>query len=154
MGESGNSSEIDLQNCQVIVENVVYNLNPEHFRIDDTILDIELCKIGSSLLEYGSLEAISRTELGRKEAEIERIAALVDAAIRADAAASGEKLTENRIKAQVLLNQNYIAALKEKEKIQTSCQTLRWAMVSLQKKCDCLITLGYRERSLIKSDAY
>ena len=147
MGTSGNS-------CEVIVEGVVYTLDPSHFQIDDTILDIELCKIGSSLLEYGSLEAMSRTELGRKEAEIERLAAEIDAAIRADAAANGEKLTETRIKGQVLLNQHYIAALKEKEKIQTSCQTLRWAMVSLQKKCDCLITLGYREKSLIKSDAY
>lgn len=130
---------------------VAYDFDPKHFSTDDEEIDLELCNIGKLLLNYGEIEAALRFEVGKGEANLERVGALVDADIRNKAT---EKLTEPKIKNKVVLSEPYKAAKESVNISRRNHAMARWAMVALQQKSECLRALAYRDRALGRADAH
>jgi hypothetical protein len=131
-----------------------FDFDERHFTIDQSDLDSDLCRIGAIMLEYGQIEAYLRVEVDRKSADLERTYADLDNNIRLNAKAQGEKITENKIKNTVLLNPLFSAKLEELRSSKQNHALIRWAMTALQSKRDCLISFSYRERQLMKAEAY
>ena len=131
---------------------VEVELDEQDFSIDETQVDATLCSMGKLILGYGQIEAEVKLRAGRLHAELERVKALLDTQVRADFAKSGEKATEARIAHAITLNedyQNYVQALNQAERDQAM---MRWAMVALQHKSECLRAYAYRENTSMKAD--
>ena len=131
-----------------------FNLDPSHFSIDASALDRDLCSAGRIMLEYGVLEAELRTEVARKEANLDHVVASLDSEIRLKAKQEDNKITEAAIKNRIILAQEYHDALESLRRSRQNHNTMRWAMNALNKKTDCLISMTYRERQLMKAEQY
>lgn len=129
-------------------------LQQDDFTIDPSHIDSELCNMGWIMLQYGEVETELQLEVDRKKAQLEKLKADLYISIRETASKDGIKMTENQLASKVAS-----AATKGalEEEIATSRQNhalIRWAMTALQAKRDCLISLSYRERQLMKADHY
>lgn len=131
-----------------------YTIDPKDFSIDESNITPELCTVGAKMLDYGVLETRIRTEVASKEAYVEKLKADLDTRIRADAISSGEKLTEPRIGHKITASLEYQEALESLRTSRESFNVMRWAMVALAKRADCLIAFSYRERQLMKADTF
>lgn len=125
-------------------------IDPALFTIDPSDLDRDMCSIGKVLVECGSIEAELRTEVARKEAALEKLYADLDATVRVSANATGEKVTEGRVKSMIIATTQYTAALESLHESSKNANISRWVMVALQKKADCLLAMSYRESRLSK----
>jgi hypothetical protein len=142
-------SKVSVERDGAMVE---IELKEEHFSIDPSCLDKDLCNIGRIMLDYGEVEAELRMETARKDAGASAYAATLDRKIRADAKAKGEKLTEATIKNAVVLDPTYQAMLSIHREAEKNHYIMRHAMNALNHKSDCLRAMAYRERQLIKME--
>jgi hypothetical protein len=133
-------------------EIVVVELNPDHFTIDPSCLDKDLCSLGRVMLDYGEVEAELRTEVARKEAQVAAYYAASDSSLRHKAKTVGEKATENQIKNTILQDETYQALLVGLRQSEMYHGLMRWAMNALNHKGDCLRAMAYRERQLMKME--
>jgi hypothetical protein len=106
------------------------------------------------MLDYGELETELRLEVDRKKAALDKLEADLDVAERLEASKTGVKVTEKRIEKAILGHVDRIAALESIAESKKHHNMMRWAMMALQSKRDCLINLSYRERQLMKADHY
>lgn len=131
-----------------------FELKDEDFSIDETSIDVELCRMGRLMIDYGHLEAALGLEVERKEATLTQLDAELDAKIRVAAKNSGAKVTESGITAEIRRTKERIFLVETLQNSRRNHNILKWAMRALQGKKDCLIALAYRDRALIKSGAY
>jgi multidrug resistance efflux pump len=131
-----------------------FTIDPQDFTIDMSNITPDLCTTGAKMLDYGALEARLRTEVSSKEAQVEKIKADLDASIRAEAISSGEKLTEKKIEYKIVGSEQYQSSILSLRESKENYNVMRWAMTALTKKTDCLISLSYRERQLMKADTF
>jgi hypothetical protein len=131
---------------------VEFELDPQHFTIDPSNLDKDLCSIGRVLIEHGEIEAELRLEVARKDAGVDNYAAELDASIRSKAKADGSKMTEAQIKNAILRDAPYQAMLSIHREAERNHNIMRWAMNALTQKADCLRAMAYRERQLIRME--
>lgn len=127
-------------------------LEPEHFSIDETSIDRELCQMGSLLIAYGTVEVKLKVELERREAALQKLEADLDEDIRHEARNEGAKITEGIVAAKIRGSDRRAQALASIRDIRNRYEILRWATRSLQAKRDCLIALAYRDKELIRAD--
>ena len=125
-------------------------LDDKLFSIDPADLDRAMCIIGTHLVECGTIEAELRVEVARKEATLNKLEADKDSEIRIAAAGAGEKMTENKVKNMIISSPDYQLALESLRGSTKNANIMRWVMVALQKKADCLLSMSYRETKLIK----
>jgi len=129
-------------------------LPSEHFTIDPTELDRELCALGPRLVYYGELEAMLNAEVERKDNNVRRYEADLDLAIRRDAKERNQKITEAYIASCIKSNDQRTRLLEDLARSRQSFNTARWAARALLAKKDCLIAITYREKALIQTDKY
>lgn len=127
-------------------------LSPNNFSIDESELDKELCTMGRTIFEYGSLEAEANLMVGRLSSEKEKLSAILDSQIRAEFAKIGDKATEAKISHAIVLNENYQTIVQTLLQAEKSHATIKWAMVALRHKSECLRALSFRENASIKAD--
>jgi hypothetical protein len=131
---------------------VQVELNDQRFSIDESNLDRELCSIGKFIYEYGTLAAETGLRVGRLDAELERLGAVLDAEVRARFLNAGEKATEARVQHAVVLDKQYQAYMQAKLEAEHDQAMMKWAMVALQHKSEGLRALAYRENQSMKAD--
>jgi hypothetical protein len=129
-------------------------LVPEHFSIDPTNIDWDLCNLGRYMLEYVYLEVELRTEVAGKEAELERHTAALDTTIRLKAKTLGEKTTEAKVKNEVISDPGYQQQLDSLRVSKENWNIMRHALNILHKKHDLLTCLAYRDKQLLKADGH
>lgn len=128
-------------------------LEPDHFSVDQTNMDLELSSMGKLTLNYGLLETLLRAEVERKEAALERLDAELDSKYRTQGFPDG-KVTETRIAGAVKLapeRSELISSLIESRK---NYNLAKWACRALQGKRETLIAIAYRERELLRAERY
>jgi len=125
-------------------------LDSKLFTIDPADLDRAMCNIGAHLVECGSIEAELRMEVARKEASLEKLEADKDADIRMAAKSSSDRLTEAKVKSLIVSSPEYEGAIASLHESNRNANIMRWVMVALQKKADCLLSMSYRETKLIR----
>lgn len=113
------------------------------FRIDDSNIDFELCRMGQLLARYGSLAAELNTNLARKEEELKYVAARIAAAHRAQSLASGSKTTVDSIKDEVVLSPEYQTTLAPLHILRADAEKVKHWWRSAQAKADALNSLTY-----------
>jgi len=143
---------------QVIIERadgpVAFELRPDDFTIDPSHIDLELCNLGRTMLEYGELETELRLEFERKDAALEKLEADIDMLLRAHFSNTGVKVTEKKLECEIARNVTRLAAVESKAVSNRHWNMMRWAMKALEAKKDCLVALAYRERQLMKADEF
>lgn len=127
---------------------------PRHVSIDESCIDADLCSMGKFLLYYGEIDAAIKIEVERKEAELDRLEADLDAQIRANASITNDKLTEARVKGLVTTNSNRLQLVESLLKSKKNYNMMRWIMAALNAKKDCLIALSYRENQMMKAERF
>lgn len=132
----------------------IKELKPEDFAIDTTLMERELCNMGSTMLHYAEIEVELKAEVERKETALVKLEADIDTNIRSTAAANNEKITEAKISTQVKGDLVRLQLLEELATIHQNHNMMRWAMKALDAKRDCLLAYSYRERQLMKSEQY
>jgi len=135
-------------------EVVTLKLPDQHFSIDPSEIDSELCSIGPLMLRYGELEARLQAEVETLEAQFKKWEADKDLEIRNRAKEIGEKITEGGVSARIQSDPTRLARLTEIAESRRNFLTARSAHNSLRSKRDCLIALAYRDKELIKADRY
>lgn len=131
---------------------VEHTLDPDTFSIDESALDRELCTIGKSIFEYGTLAAEADLWVGSLDAEIKKQHAVLDAKVRADMASRGEKATEAKVTATIAVDKDYLELIKMKLAGEETAALLTWATVALKHKSEGLRALAYRETQSMKAD--
>lgn len=144
------SQHVFLENEEGELQQV--DLVSDDFGIDETMIDASLCQMGKLILNYGTLEAEVKLREGRLTAELERVAALLDTQIRADFLERGEKATEAKIAHAVTTNEDYQAYVQALNQARRDVAMMKWAMVALQHKSECLRAYAYRENQSMKAD--
>jgi hypothetical protein len=132
-----------------------FTLHEEHFTIDPSNLDSDLCKIGQTMLEYGHVEAALKAEVERKEAHLNHVYAEAYAEVRQE---SKEKksgvMTESHIKQTIIMMPVYRDAVRELYEARLNHNVMKWAMTALEKKVFCLGHMSYRERHIERADGF
>lgn len=126
-------------------------VEPQHFTIDPSHIDADLCSIAALMLEYGSVEAYLRLDVDGREAALEKYEGELDVRIRDEGIT---KITEGRVKAMVQGDARRSALIADLGKAKLNLNIVRWATKALDGKRDCLIAMAYRENQLIKSERY
>lgn len=130
------------------------NLPPYFFNVDPTALDADLCAIGKLMLYYADVETRLGAEVESRSARLKQIEGELDLSIRANSAATGDRLTENKISAMIITHPDRKTAQSLLVSSERNHNLMRWAMRILQGKRDILIALTYREKELIKSERF
>lgn len=130
------------------------NLPPHFFNVDPTALDADLCSIGRLMLYYADIETRLGAEVATRAARFKEIEGELDLSIRATAAVTGDRLTENKISSMILTHSERHNAQKLLVDSERNHNLMKWAMRILQGKRDILIALTYREKELIKSERF
>lgn len=129
-------------------------IRKEDFEVDPTALDPQLCNLGQLMLSYGELETELRFEVESRVAKLDKYEADLDDFIRSEAKKEGEKLTEAKIKNQIISNKTRLEMVTGISEARKRHNMLRWAMKALEAKRDCLLAISYRERQLMKADRF
>jgi len=142
----GNSGELEWQSNSIELKTEV------DFMIDETNMEGELCKMGMLLMTYGKLNAELESQVGRKKTDLDRVSSQIELDIRGTAAAAGEKVTENLIRAKVRVDKSVQGALTELSFSQMNSFKLKNYFEALKRKCDCLVAFTYRQNTEMKRD--
>jgi len=118
----------------------------EHLTIDETNVDGELAKMGHVLGYYGDIAARLKTQLARKEEDLEAIEAHIDHSLRQSFAQVGQKFTETQLKKAIINDPTYKKSLDELQRNRVYSYRVDNLFKALVKKCDALNCLGYSQR--------
>lgn len=127
-------------------------ISDEQLSIDPTNLDTDLCGIGKTMLQYGSLEARLRFQVDRAESHLKHVEAVADGVVRENNKAEGKKITEAQVKSLIPQFDEFKEALEKVQASRYNWNLARWVMNSLTAKKDCLLAMNYRDRALIRAD--
>jgi len=125
-------------------------LSGKLFTIDQSEIDFDMCNIGATIVECGTYEAKLRLEVSRKEATVDKLYADMDASTRHNASMNGEKKTEAQIKNSIVGSEAYMGTLMSLHESTKNANIMRWVMTALIKKSECLLSMAYRDRQLMK----
>ena len=118
------------------------------FTIDETNIDGELCMASKRMVYYGNLSAELEAQATRSKDRLDQYYS--ELAIKTRAAHAGGKLTEGGLKEIILTDPQYIS-------MQDKCTTdymyqkkVENFFKSQQKRVDCILALGYKQRAEIQ----
>jgi len=120
------------------------------FGIDEMNVTGEICKIGQLLVRYGTIAGEVSANRDRKEEERRLVRAQLDGAIRSDAELSGTKLSEGRIKEQIVASTAYQNALAPLHILRADAVKTEHWWRSIVKKADLLNALAFRQNAEIR----
>lgn len=126
-------------------------IDPKDFHIDQTIIDIELCNVASTMMKYAEQEAQLKLQVETLENNLDTLKANLDDFFRLN---TDEKLTEARIKSMVIRDVRTTELTTELLQKKLQHNQMRSAVYALQARKDCLIALAYRDRQLAKMDGW
>lgn len=127
-----------------------FTLNGKTFKYDpEEEAKIDLSNLNECLAQHpgkvafiGAVSALFKTMLNRKEAELERLYAILDAQIRANyAEGRGGKLTEKAIESLIYTNDEYIALKEETLNILEKSRLADSALEALRHRQFALVAL-------------
>ena len=117
----------------------------DHFNIDDTNLDRELCRQGKLLAYYAELAANMEAQAKSKKLDLERLTAKSDLDIRATARNAGEKLTEGQIRAKITVRPDFQEASEAYIKAQRDADVVKNLWNSIYLKTGLLRSMRSRQ---------
>ena len=128
-----------------------FPINEDDFTIDRSDLDSDMCALPRRILHYGEMDSRFRLAVESRKVELEKLEADLDAEIRANH--TGEKRqTEGQIQSEIIRDKRYQTLQQQILEVQSSWNTMKWIMNALEAKKECLISLSYKERQLLKMD--
>ncbi len=120
------------------------------FALDENNVDGEACSVGQQLLHYGDAMAELKAEVARKKEVVERTHALLFLKAKSEM----DKPTVDNIKASIVGDAAYQAARNTLLASEANLIRLETWYRSLNKKIDCLVMLGYKQRKEIQHSGY
>lgn len=143
--------KLRVENDQYVWKPAEYELDTENdFHITQEMLDVEICRQGRLMLQYGDIASEMEAMLTRKEEELKFTYAIIASKIRADAEKDNVKLTEAKINEQVIQNSNYQQVLFNVHKCRADALKANKWWKSIVKKTDLLNSLAYRQGQELK----
>ncbi len=120
--------------------------------IDENNVDGELCKMGHLLAYYGDLSAKLKTQLARKEEDLDALEAMIDKKIRDKelaAAQTNPKLkppTESFLKKRIRTEEEYQIGVSILQATRLHFYRVDNLLKAMIKKADALNALAYNQR--------
>lgn len=111
------------------------NLNP-------TDLESEMIRMASLYSRFGVLSAKARSQRDASKSALELVEAKLDKALRDKLAEKGEKVTEAKLRAEIVMQSKYIEAQKELNEANSILSAMETALMALQMKRDMLVQLN------------
>lgn len=115
--------------------------------VADDDVDLDMRRITADLVYYGEAAGKLKAEAERKEANVERVAAILAQKFRQ---ASPTKLTNDYVKELVLTDQDYRDALTEASWSRLKQVRVESWYQALKRKTDVIIALTYKHTAEIK----
>lgn len=118
------------------------NINPDHFKVIDLADDIR--KQSSWFQYYGKLAVNAKREAAQAKLRLKQATSEKELAIRAEAAQSNSKITENQIKAMLGVDTELLALeneLIDAEAVAGLLDNARWAMDHKKSMIDDAVRL-------------
>ena len=106
------------------------------FAMDEGNLNLEICRMGQLLVRYGDLAAQQQANLKRKEENVKLVSARVSGALRSQAEATGDKMTESKLSEKVTVDLTYQQALGELHILRADALKAEHWWRSIVKKAD------------------
>jgi hypothetical protein len=122
----------------------------EDFKLDENNIDGEACAVGQLLLHYGDAMSELKAEVARKKEVVDRIHAV----LFAQAKATDVKATVDAIKASIVSDPQYQGARNDLLSSEANFIRVETWYRSLNKKIDCLVMIGYKQRKEIQHSGY
>lgn len=110
--------------------------------INPTDLDSELIRMAALYSDFGVVAAKARSQRDACKTTLELVEAKLDKALRDKFAAAGEKVTENKIRSELVLQKVYIEAVGSLNEANSILSVAETALTSLEMKRDMLIQLN------------
>lgn len=110
--------------------------------INPANMDDELLRMASLYSRFGLLAAKARAQRDSAKSNLELVEAKLDKALRDRFVEKGEKVTENKIRSELVLQTAYIAANKELIEANSVLSVAETSLMALQMKRDMLIQLN------------
>ncbi len=158
--EGGLMEEVKLHGFNIEVEELLFNdgeytwgvetvtLEPEaDLSIDDMQVDKELTRMGHTIAYYGDLSARLKSQLARKEEDIDAWQAAADKELREKMAGNAKPPTETYLKKLLLGRPEYLSLVKELGIVRAQYYRLDNLVRALYKKADSLQTLSHNQRT-------
>jgi len=120
------------------------------FSIDEMNVAAEICKVGQLLVRYGTIAGEVGANKERHEEKRRLVRAQLDGAIRSEAETKGIKLSEGRIKEQIVASQQYQDALSPLHILRADAVKTEHWWRSIVKKADMLNALAFRQNAEIR----
>lgn len=135
----------------ITMQGTILELDTENdFKITEETLDEEICRQGQLMLEYGDLMANLKAELANKEDQVKYTYAVIAQEIRVNAVSNKQKITENIVHEQVIVDKRYQSVLAEHNIVKLNSIKADNYWKAICKKGDLLNALGYKTGQEIK----
>lgn len=105
-------------------------------------LDSELIRMASLYARFGIVAAQARSQRDFCKTNLELVEAKLDKLLRDKFAEKGEKVTENKIRSELVLQKAYVDAVSELNEANTILSVAETALTSLEMKRDMLVQLN------------
>ena len=110
--------------------------------INPTDIDSELIRMASLYSRFGILAARARSQRDTRKTNLELVEAKLDKLLRDKFAEKGEKVTENKIRSELVLQKSYVDAVRELNEANSILSVTETALTSLEMKRDMLVQLN------------
>jgi len=134
----------------VTFTNVVVQMNPDDFKIDENNIDAELSNLGVQLYEYGQLYAELKGELARKEDRSKQTYAIRAQFFRNASVGVTPRMTDANLKEQVECDKDYQTAQENLQLTRLYCLMAENWWRSMQQKSDLVKALCYKQKAEIQ----
>jgi hypothetical protein len=110
--------------------------------INPTDIDSELIRMAALYSRFGIVAAKARRQRDAAKSGLELVEAKLDKALRDKFAAAGEKVTENKIRSELVLQPAYVNAVNELNEANSIMTVAETTLSSLEMKRDMLVQLN------------
>ena len=110
--------------------------------INPTDLESEMIRMAALYSRFGVLTAKARSQRDAAKTRLELVEAKLDKLLRDKLAEKGEKVTENKLRSEIVVQKAYVDASKELNESNAILSATETALVALQMKRDMLVQLN------------
>lgn len=110
--------------------------------INPTDLESEMINMAALYSRFGVLTAKARSQRDAAKSRLELVEAKLDKTLRDEMAEKGEKVTENKLRSEIVMRKAYLDAVKTLNEANSILSVAETALMSLQMKRDMLVQLN------------
>jgi hypothetical protein len=125
-----------------LMEFIEANAVAEATSINPTDIDSELIRMAALYSRFGVLAARARSQRDARKSSLELVEAKLDKLLRDKFAEKGEKVTENKIRSELVLQKAYVEAIQELNEANSILSVAETTLSSLEMKRDMLVQLN------------